>query len=65
MLLINAGIALMAMILTFTLYYISELFLITGGPLILLGTGFFFVYLFLSDIIEVKMIEYFNRDPAE
>jgi len=64
-LLINGVIAVLGLFLALLLYQIHLLFGFVGGPLILLGALFFFVYLFLSDIIEDKLIEHFNKTPSE
>jgi hypothetical protein len=63
-LLINAVIAVLGMLLALLLYQIHLLVGIQGFPLILLGSSFFFVYLFVSDVIEDKLIEYFDKTPS-
>lgn len=63
MLLINGLITLLGTVLALFVYSISTLYDVTGIPLIVIGSVFFFLYLIGSDLIEIKLIEMFNKDP--
>ena len=63
MLLINGLITLLGTILALIVYSISALYAVTGIPLIVIGSVFFYLYLIGSDLIEIKLIEMFNKDP--
>jgi len=62
-LLINGLITLLGTILALIVYSISALYDVTGIPLIVIGSVFFYLYLIGSDLIEIKLIEMFNKDP--
>lgn len=65
MLLINGVITLLGLILALVVYTIRIQLDVTGIPLIFVGALALWIYLFLSDVIEDKLIELFNKETPD
>ncbi len=62
MLLINGIITLIGLVLALLVYAIRVQFDVTGVSLIFVGAVALYIYLFVSDVVEDKLIEIFNKE---
>lgn len=62
MLLINGVITVIGLVLALVVYTIRVNFGVTGVPLIFVGAVALWIFLFLADVVEDKLIELFNKE---